>query len=211
MTEASKGLRKALARAGSSVVTIAEMQAADILAELSEEQKMALAAELAPVAAPLSASDGAAPNANAGAAAKGGEGGEGEPGGDDTPPPAAASGAAPKADASERSRVKAVAKAVAEDETCKGKADLALQMLADDDFAGLNAAAMVKLLGKQTVAAAADDEAGARAEMKRALAETTNSGIDASSGGKGGGNSAGASASVWDKAIASVFPNHKAS
>lgn len=208
MTDASKGLRKALARSGASVVAIAEMQASDLLAELSEEQKTALAAELAPAAAA-----GAAPAAGA-AAAAGGEGEDDEPGDEDeeeAPPPAAASGAAPKADASERSRVKAVAKAVAEDETCKGKADLALQMLADDDFAGLNAAAMVKLLGKQTVAAAADDEAGARAEMKRALAETTNSGIDASSGGKGGGNSAGASASVWDKAIASVFPNHKAS
>lgn len=86
-------------------------------------------------------------------------------------------------------RVKAVAAAVATDPNCKGKADLALAMLADDDFAGLNASGLVKLLGKTpattsaSAAAGVDAEAAARAEMKAAINETGNSNIDAGNGG----------------------------
>lgn len=86
-------------------------------------------------------------------------------------------------------RVKAVAAAVATDPNCKSKADLALAMLADDDFAGLNASGLVKLLGKTpattsaSAAAGVDAEAAARAEMKAAINETGNSNIDAGNGG----------------------------
>lgn len=86
-------------------------------------------------------------------------------------------------------RVKAVAAAVATDPNCKGKADLALAMLADDDFAGLNASGLVKLLGKTpattsaSAAAGVYAEAAARAEMKAAINETGNSNIDAGNGG----------------------------
>jgi len=86
-------------------------------------------------------------------------------------------------------RVKAVAAAVATDPNCKGKAELALAMLTDDDFAGLNASGLVKLLGKTpattsaSAAAGVDAEAAARAEMKAAINETGNSNIDAGNGG----------------------------
>lgn len=207
-TGASKGLQKALARAGSSVLAIAEMQAGDLLAELTDEQKTALAAELGPAA---SASAAPATAAAASAAASDGGEGEGEEGEDDDEPapPAAASASASGAQAGERARVKAVAKAVAEDETCKGKADLALQMLADDDYAGLSASGIVKLLGKQPAptTAANDPDAAARAEMQNAIAETGNSGIDAS-GGAGGGKGANAEA-IWDQAIAANNPGQR--
>lgn len=47
MTGASTGLQKALARAGSSVVAIAEMQTTDLLAQMTDEQKAELSARLA--------------------------------------------------------------------------------------------------------------------------------------------------------------------
>lgn len=164
MTEASTGLRKALARAGTSVIAIAEMQPADILAELSDEQKAALSASLAPPASATASPAAAMPEKKEGCEDEDEDGDQAE----DKDKP----GKKPMASAEPEDRVKVVAAAVATDAACKGKAALALSMLADDDYAGLSGAAMVKLIGKAPVetAAAADPEDAARADLRRNLA-----------------------------------------
>ncbi len=183
MTGASTGLQKALARAGSSVIAIAEMQTDDLLAQMTDEQKAALAATLAPKA-----------DASANAEMKPGDkkcsedADDDDKGGDSDPEDKMEGKDGASANAS-TDRVKAVAAAVATDPNCKGKAELALAILADDDFAGLNASGLVKLLGKTpattsaSAAAGVDAEAAARAEMKAAINETGNSNIDAGNGG----------------------------
>ena len=132
------------------------------------------------------------------------DGDEDDEGGDSDPAMKPKKGAEASTD-----RVKAVADAVANDPACKGKAELALSMLADDDFAGLSASGIVKLLGKTPVSGAsandADADAAARAEMQAALAETTNSNIDANV--PPAGSAQANSTSVWDKAIARVCPS----
>jgi len=203
MTGASKGLQKALARAGSSVLAIAEMQPKDLLAEMSDEQKAALATELAPYAV---ASDDAGLKPEDKAGEYGDYDVEGyipEMGKDKKK-----KGSEASADASATARVKAVALAVATDDNCKGKADLALSMLADDDFNGLSASGLVKLLGKTpattstSASSGVDAEEAARAEMRSVIASTSNSNIDANAGGNPSGavnHSAG-----WAKATARV-------
>lgn len=193
MTEASTGLSRALARAGTGVVTIAEMQTDDLLAAMSDDQKADLAAKIAPEK-PETPNDNASADDNAATPKPGkdGEDGDGEDGDEDE----SEAGDGKKKDkmsetsADAHARVKAVAKAVAEDDSCKGKADMALQMLADDDYAGLPASGIVKILGKTTAGstAGADPEAAARAEMQNAISASKNSNIDPSnSGGSGGG------------------------
>lgn len=210
MTGASAGLQKALARAGSSVVAIAEMQTDDLLAQMTDEQKAALAATLAPKA-----------EASADAAMKPGDekcsedGDDDDKGGDSDPEMVKGKkkGSEASADASATARVKAVAQAVATDPNCKGKADLALSMLADDDFAGLNASGLVKLLGKTPATtsasadAGADADATARATMLAAIEETGNSDINANAGLKPSG--AANATAIWDRAIAKL-PGSKA-
>lgn len=213
MTGASKGLQKALARAGSSVLAIAEMQTDDLLAQMTDEQKAQAAAILAPQA-----------DASANVEMKPGkencseDGDNDDEGGDSDPEMSKGKkkGSEASADAAASTdRVKAVAAAVATDPNCKGKADLALSMLADDDFAGLNASGLVKLLGKTpattsaSAAAGADDKSdeAARAAMLAAIDETGNSNIDANAGGKPSG--AASATSVWDRAIAKL-PGSKA-
>ena len=100
-------------------------------------------------------------------------------------------------------RLRTVANAIDTDDACKGKAGRALAMLASDDYAGLSARALVKLISKEpTSAVASDPEAGARAEMKAALKGTRNSGI---APGSGAGASADDNGSAgWSKAIAAV-------
>lgn len=197
MTEAPAGLRKALARAGSSVVSIAEMQTEDLLAEMSDEQKAALAAQIAPAAA----SDDAGMKPKKNGADEHGEDDEGE---DGAAPGSEAAAVPLNSNASVHERVKAVAAAVESDDTCKGKAALALSLLADDDYAGLSASGIVKLLGKSGVGAAAagDPDQSARAAMLAALSETTNSDIDADAPGKA--SSAARAASIWDSAISKL-------
>lgn len=193
MTTAAQGVQKALARAGASVIAIAEMSADDLLAQMTDEQKTALSASIAPPApkADVKPGDDQPDDAKEAEAKKGKE---------------ADASAASAADP----RVKVVAAAVASDDACKGKADLALLMLADDDYATLSAAGIVKLLGKSTIGAEAsgDAEAAARAEMKAALAETTNSGIEANGGGKPDKKQAARSA--WDNVLASMNPTKAA-
>jgi len=198
MTAASKGLHRALARAGSSSIAIAEMQTADLLAEMTDDQKTALAAQLAPKAS-ADEKPGAAPKAKA---AAGPEDEDDDDGGDDDKPKAKAKAPAPKASASDP-RLKAVAEAVATDDACKGKADLAISLLADDDYKSVSASGIIKMLGSTTVASAGDPEEAARAEMRAAISGTTNSKIEAND--QGGKPDAKAKAdSVWDRAYASV-------
>ena len=106
------------------------------------------------------------------------------------------------APAASQDRIKVVAAAVSDDAGCKGKADLALSMLADDDFAALSGSALVKLIGKTPVdGASASNESpddAARAEMQAAITSTGNSNIDAN--GKPGASVQQNSASVWDQA-----------
>lgn len=204
MTGATTGLQKALARAGSSVVAIAELKAGELLAEMTDEQRAEMSAALG------SASAGAeAMKPKKGHSAEhDAEDGEDDTGGDDEP---MAQVSAPlNTNASVHERVKAVAAAVADDGPCKGKADLALAMLADDDYATLSASGIVKLLGKTpaTTSASADDEASARSAMLAAIAENTNSNVDATGAGKPA--KAQGSIAPWDKAIAGMNPTKAA-
>lgn len=203
MTEASNGLRKALARSQNGTVqSLSEMSADDIVANLSDEQKAELAASL-PTPAAAAAED--MPNKKDGCESEASDD-EDE---DDTPVDGDMSAAA---DASASDRVKAVAAAVANDDACKGKAAMALQMLADDDFAGLSASGIIKALGNSAApaAAAADSEDAARAEMKAALATSTNSNIAASGGGSKPGNAQANATNIWDAAIKTVAPSNSA-
>lgn len=202
MTTAAKGVQKALARAGSSVLAIAEMTAEDLIAQMTDDQKAGISAALAPAGAAASkAADHKEPDPM-------------EPDGDPDDENCEDKAGAKKKPACDDDganaadpRVKAVAAAVANDPACKGKADLALSMLADDDYARLSASGIVKLLGKTAPpsASAADPEAAARAEMKAALDETKNSSADANSGG--GTDKAKASAGAWDRVYADLSPN----
>lgn len=200
MTEADKGIQKALARVGDTVRAIGELSADALLAELNDEQKAELSAKL-----PAAAAAETMPKKDGNCSE---DGDEDDAGGDSDPmekPKGKAAVEAPKADA----RVAAVAAAVANDESCKGKADLALQMLADDDYAGLSASGIVKLLGKSSASSAeADPEAAARAEMKAALAETTNSNAAATSGNAP--DKAQSAIAPWDKVIAGMNPSKAA-
>lgn len=168
MTEASTGLRKALARAGNGVVAIAEMQATDILANLTEEQRTELAASLAPQAAqpPASGASDAPEPENEPDDSKCSKCSEAKKDGKCAKCDAEANASA-SVGASANDRVKAVAAAVASDENCKGKADIALAMLADDDFADLSASAIIKLVGKTAAPTASGDdgENGSKAMM----------------------------------------------
>lgn len=195
MSKALNGLRTALARTGSSVVAIAEMQTADLLAAMTDEQKVEVSAGLASAGEASTTSP-----ANAGEYETEDQP-EDEVGDkkkkakkDDDPAEPEASAADP--------RIKAVAAAVETDDACKGKAALALQMLADDDYAGLSASGVIKLLGKQNAGqtvSEADPEAAARAEMRDAIQSTNNSNLDASGGH--GGTPASAGQSAWNNVL----------
>lgn len=110
-------------------------------------------------------------------------------------------------------RLPFIAAALANDENCKGKDALAMAMLADADYANVNASGLVKLLGKTpattsaSAAADADDksDAAARAAMLAAIDETGNSNIDANAGGKPSG--AANATAVWDRVIARMPGN----
>lgn len=201
MTTASKGLAAALARTSSgAVLALAELSADELMAQLSDEQKAGLSAALPAPAPSASAEDMPSKKDNCSE-----DGDEDDLGEDSDPAPK------PKSEAS-TDRVKAVASAVENDPACKSKAELALSMLADDDYAGLSASGLVKLLGKTPVpggsnASDADTDAAARAAMQEAIAETGNSKIDASNGGASPTQASNASA-LWDRAIALNNPQH---
>jgi len=203
MTTAQKGLAKALGRSASgAVVALAELSTAEILASLDDDKKAELSAALSPPSPPEPAAAAAAedmPKKKDGCSEDGDE--DDAEGDSDKDKPKT-----PMAEASD-DRVKIVAAAVENDDACKGKASLALQMLADDDYAGLNGSALVKLIGKTPIegaSASLDGEEAARAEMKSVLQSQGGSNI-APNASAATGQSAN-STSVWDKAIARVCP-----
>jgi len=195
MTTAQSGLAKALARGASGeVIALAELPTADLLASLSDDQKAELAAALPPKASAAKPDPEADPN-------------EDEQDGDpDDEMAASKKKKMPVADGASASddRIKIVAAAIETDDACKGKAGLALSMLADEDYAGLSGSAMVKLIGKTSTegasAAVVDPEAAARDEMKAALSDQQNSNIDAAGAPSANGREAPKSAAMWDYA-----------
>ncbi|QZH75366.1 MAG: hypothetical protein JY451_01700 [Erythrobacter sp.] len=98
-----------------------------------------------------------------------------------------------------RTRIQAVASAVATDKACKGKAELALQMLADDELAGVPASGLVKLL---QAGGASDGSVNAQQEMRQAIARSQ--GIQPPSPAASTAASKAASAAAWDRAIGSL-------
>lgn len=196
MTDASKGLRTALARsAAGAVLAIGEMPTDELLASMNDEQKADLAVKLgasapAPAAAAMPGKDDEDGKCSeCGKAEK-----DGKP---DCTCKAKADETTDTATAS-ADRIKIVAAAVASDETCKGKAELALSMLADDDFATLSASGIIKIVGASASASTSDPDDAARAEMQRAISANANSQIDAN--GKPGTSAEQSAAGVWDQA-----------
>lgn len=192
MTTASLGLGKALARAGAAgtVVAIAEMSASDILAAMSEEQRAELSASLSPPSPADSAANSASGDNETDSDPDDGKCGKCmEPMKDgkcakceeaSADSAASAHGNASAADP----RIKSVATAVAADGPCKGKADVALAILADDSFAGLSADAVIKMVGMSGVTMnASDPESEERGAMLTALKGMGN----ANTGNAGGG------------------------
>ena len=204
MTAAKTGMHKALARAGSSVLAIAEMQTESLLAELTDDQKAELSAALTSA------------NASDEAAAKPKKGGDGDDaddeGGDgetEVNPTSAATASliepeALQTNASIHERVKAVATAVASDDGCKGKAGVALAMLADDDYASLSASGIIKIVAGAGASGGGEDDA--LAAMQAALATNTNSNIAANTTASGTAGNTAAKADMWDRAYASLSP-----
>lgn len=183
MTEASAGLRKALARKAG----VSKMKIDELLAEMSDEQKTALAAALAPVAG---AKD-MPPKMH-------GEDEEDESEMGDKPKS--------KNDDEEYMDEDAKAKAATEravavlsHEHVQGRMDVAKGLLANEK---LSADEIISVLAAAAPPKPADPEAAARDEMKAVLKETGAPEIEANNGGSV--PSAGGSASIWDKTYAKL-------
>ena len=213
MTNASKGLAKALGRsAGGDTVALSEMPTPDLLANLSDEQRAGLAAafaaEMPKKTKTDSEDDAEGPEGDKTDAEDMAEGDEGEdgkkPGMGKKKAEAAASATPLQSNASIHERIKAVSAAVSSDDACKGKAALALDLLADDEFAGLSASGIVKMLGKGAAdqTGSADSQDGALAEMKLALAAQGNSNITATDQSKKSNSDQ--NAALWDSAISTL-------
>lgn len=165
MTEASKGLGKALARAGSKVLAIGEMSVADVLAGMSDEQKAELFAQ-----APKPAVASSDPEPDPSDPSEPGEGEKcskcSEPMKDgkcskcapDSKADANASDEVTKARAEERARFNAVMSS----EHYKGRESLAAKMLANEK---LSADEIIGLLADAAPAAQGSDDAAAGAAM----------------------------------------------
>lgn len=183
MTEASAGLRKALARkAGVSKLTPDEL-----LAEMSDEQKIALAASLTPAA-------------NAAEAMEPEEDEEEMEDGKKKPKTMKKD---KNMDEDEDMKAKAAtdrAIAVLSHEHAQGRMDVATGLLANDK---LSADEIITVLAAMDPAEKPDPEAAARAEMQAALNDNANSEIEANDGAapKTKANAA----NVWDAAYAKVF------
>lgn len=200
--------RLAAHRAGAPAVSAEETNPDVLLAGFNEEQMKAITAHLAPKAEdkPMKecSEDGDDDDEN----------GDSDPEMDSKTKKKAEEPDA-SASAMGNDRLPFVANALANDPACKGKDALAMAMLADADYANVNASGLVKLLGKTpattTASAAADaddkSEAAARATMLAAIEETGNSDINANAGGKPSG--AANSDALWDRAIAKM-PGSKA-
>lgn len=193
MTEASTGLRKALARKAG----VSQLTTEDLLAQLSDDQKAGLAAALSPAA-------------NAGDTPKKATDDEDEDDmeteGDGTKKPKSEKKDDEYMD--DEAKAKAAterAVAVMSNEHAQGRMDAAKMLLANDK---LSADEIVTILASTAPTTTADPEAAARKEMQDALAETGAPEIEANDGGasKPKANSAG----VWDAAYAKVFGTNNA-
>jgi hypothetical protein len=188
MTEASNGLRKALARGQSGTVqTLAEMSNDELLAGLSDEQKTALAASLASAAVA-----GSTPEPEA----------EAEEDGDD----------AEMGDGKKKMKDK---EEYMGDDNAKAATDRAVAVMSSEHFAGreaqaanllkngkLSADEIVGILAECEPAKKTDPEAAARSEMQAALKQAGNSSIDANNGGAQ--PHAAASGAIWEKTYAEL-------
>ena len=183
MTEASAGLRKALARkAGVSKLTTEEL-----LAEMTDEQKAEMAAAFAPAAVvkdmpPKKDGEDEEDESEMGDKPKSEKEKDEHMGDDD------------KAKASAERAI-----AVLSHEHAQGRMDVAKTLLANDK---LSADDIIKVLAIAAPAAPADPEAAAREEMKSVLKETGAPEIEANNGGAS--PSSGDSASIWDKTYAKL-------
>lgn len=197
--------RLAAHRAGAPAVSAEETNPDVLLAGFNEEQMQAITAHLAPKAEEKPMKE----------CSEDGDDDDGE----DGKPAMDSKKKAEEPDASATAmgndRLPFVANAVLNDAAYKGKAEQALSILADADYANVNASGLVKLLGKTpattsaSAAADADDksDAAARAAMLAAIDEAGNSNIDANAGGKPSG--AANATAIWDRAIAKL-PGSKA-
>lgn len=193
MTEASTGLRKALARNAG----VQKLTAEELLAQMTDEQKTALAASLAPTS-PANASDA---------------------------PAAGASDDEDEDDLEMKKKDKAKKKDGDEymgDDKAKAATDRAIAVMSSEHFAGreaqaktllandkLSADEIITILADLNPAAPADPEADARAEMQAALKNNAPSGIEANDGGSKA-TPATKAADVWAAATAKVFGTNNA-
>lgn len=208
MSTASQGLGKALARVGASgtVLALAEMSSDDILAGLNDDQRASLSAALA---APASVAAHPEP-------------GDGEPDGDpddancskckgpmkdgkcakcaDASAEAAHEGTPAYAAGFAAATTRALA--VMASDAFAGRAKAAATLLAKASLSADEITALLTDLGPAASGGESDPEAGARAEMQAALAETENSTLDASSGKRSSASAD--SSSLWAGAYSSI-------
>ena len=197
MTTAAQGVQKALARAGSSVIAIAEMSAADLLAQMSDEQKAALAASVTPAPAPAPVASAASePTDEEKEAERKKKEGE----------------AAPASDASSFAAVNARFQTVVASEHYAGNEQLAHALLGNNKLSAAEITGALAAVTKPGADASVEQLANAKAEgersgMKAALSQTQNS--DVEPGGAAPLNKRQAADAVWDRARAKVEARRK--
>jgi hypothetical protein len=183
MTEASVGLRKALARKAG----VSKLSPEELLAEMSDEQKTALAASLARAPSPsaVASEDTAEDHIE-----------EVEDGADEPK-----SKKKDKEYMDEDAKAKAAterAVAVMSSEHVAGRTKLAADLLANDK---LSADEIISILSASAPATTTDPEDAARAEMQAALQEAGNSAVEANDSGAA---AQAADSAVWDKTYAKL-------
>lgn len=183
MTEASAGLRKALARGAG----VSKMSNEELLASLSDDQKAAIAASVAPAAKAEAMEPGQEEEEM--------EDGKKKPKSKEKKDDEYMDDDAKAKAATDR------AVAVMSSEHAAGRTKLAADLLANDK---LSAAEIVSIL---SASAPADAEAAARAEMQAALEANKTSEIEANDGGVSKPEAK--AADVWAAAHAKVFGAHK--
>lgn len=193
MTEASTGLRKALARkAGVSQLTPEEL-----LAQMSDDQKAAIAASLAPAAsasAPAATAGDMPPKKDGEDEADDAEAGDGE-----KKPKSKDKDDEKYMDEDAKAKA-ATARAVAvmSSEHVAGRTKLAADLLANEK---LSADEIIGILSASAPATSTDPEDAARADMQAALKAAGKSGIEANDGGV---VTPAAASSVWEKTYAKL-------
>lgn len=213
MTTNASAALAGLARAASGKIkTLAEMGTDEIVAGLTDEQRAGLSAVLTPPPAPAAGAnaepddkDPMEPGENCSSCKEPMKDGK----------CAKCANASDSADASHEgtpayaagfAAATARAAAVIGSDAFTGKAAAAVKLLGNSKLAADEITAL--LADAPTSAAASDPDAAARSEMAAAIAETTNSNVDAT-GAAAKSTHAASSASVWDQAYASTNPGLK--